>query len=304
MKHLAQTMKWMALAALILGVAGPAQAKVDVVAANQDLAWFTRAIGGNRVSVEYLASSNQDPHSVDPRPSQVARLSRADAVVRIGMDLDLWFEPLIRAAGNSKITRGGKGYIDASRGIKALEVPSGKLDPSQGDIHVYGNPHYLYGPSQADTVADNIRDGLKRVDPSGTAAYDAGYSAFAAKLTEALKGWRARLAGERGKSVVTYHKSLIYFLSDFGLRQFDEVEPKPGLEPTAGHIAGVARGMKASGVKAILTESWRGRRFPELLARQSGAQVVVLPGGIGAQKGVDDYFELIGSWVDRVAAAL
>ena len=300
-----KALKWIALAALVFGTASaPAQAKVDVVAATQDLAWLTKAVGGNNVSVEYLAGSNQDPHSVDPRPSQVARLSRADAVVRIGMDLDLWFEPLLRAAGNGKITRGGRGYIDASRGIRVLEVPSGKLDPSQGDIHVHGNPHYFYSPTQVDTAAANIRDGLKRVDPGQASTYDAGYSAFVAKLNDAVKGWRAKLAPHRGKGVVTYHKSLIYFLTDFGLKQVDEVEPKPGLEPTAGHVAAVARGMKAQGIKAILTESWRSRRFADLLARQSGGQVVVLPGGIGAQKGVDDYFTLIGTWVDRVASAL
>lgn len=300
-----KALRTFALAAMtILAAIEPAHAKVDVVAASQDLAWLTRTIGGNQVAVDYLASSNQDPHSVDPRPSQVAKLSRADAVVRIGLDMDLWFDALIRAAGNSKITRGGPGYIDASRGVRLLQVPTGKLDPSQGDIHIFGNPHYFYGPSQIDTVADTIRDGLKRVDPRNAATYDANYASFVARVNEALKGWKAKLAPHRGKGVVAYHRSLIYFLSDFGLREFANVEPRPGLEPTAGHVSGVARSMKSEGVKAILVENWRPRRYSDLLARQAGGTVVVLPGGIGAQKGVEDYFALIGTWVDRVTAAL
>ncbi|HEU4755011.1 MAG TPA: metal ABC transporter substrate-binding protein, partial [Armatimonadota bacterium] len=106
-----------ALAALALFAAGaaPAHAKVDVVAATQDLAWVTRTVGGPHVSVDYLAASNQDPHQIEPRPSQVVKLSRADMLVRIGMDLDLWLDSLIRAAGNGKINAGGKGYVDASR---------------------------------------------------------------------------------------------------------------------------------------------------------------------------------------------
>ena len=295
-----------AVSLLALCVAGvsPAAAKVDVVAANQDLAWVTTAIGGNRVGVDYLARSGQDPHRVDPRPSQVVKLAQADAVIRIGMDLDIWFDSLIRAAGNSKIVPGGRGYIDASTGVTKLEVPSGKLDPSKGDIHVYGNPHYLYGPSNLPVVAKNILDGLKRIDPSGASTFQANYDDLVGKLKAALPGWKAKLAGDKGKSVVTYHKSLVYFLAEFGLKEFGNVEPKPGLEPTPSHIAGLANDMKAQGVKAILAEDFRQRRYSELLSRQSGATLVILPSGIGAIKGADDYFTFISMMVDRVAAAL
>ena len=301
-----KTFTILAASLLALCVAGvsPAAAKVDVVAANQDLAWVTTAIGGNRVSVDYLARSGQDPHRVDPRPSQVVKLAQADAVIRIGMDLDIWFDSLIRAAGNSKIVLGGRGYIDASNGVTKLEVPSGKLDPSKGDIHVYGNPHYLYGPSNLPVVAKNILDGLKRIDPSGATTFQANYDDLVGKLKAALPGWKAKLAGDKGKSVVTYHKSLVYFLAEFGLKEFGNVEPKPGLEPTPSHIAGLANDMKAQGVKAILAEDFRQRRYSELLSRQSGATLVILPSGIGAIKGADDYFTFISMMVDRVAAAL
>jgi zinc/manganese transport system substrate-binding protein len=301
-----KTLKIIALGLLALWAPGvsPAAAKVDVVAANQDLAWVTRTIGGNQVSVDYLASSNQDPHQVEPRPSQVVKLARADMVVRIGMDIDLWFDSLIRAAGNGKILPGARGYVDASRGIRALEVPSGKLDPSKGDIHVYGNPHYFYGPSNLRAVADGIADGLKRVDPSNAAIYTSNYNNLAGRLNSALAGWKNKLAKDRGKPVVTYHKSLVYFLNEFGLKEAGNVEPRPGLEPTIGHVTSLARDMKSDGVRVILAENWRSRRFSDLLARQSGATVVVVPGGIGAEKGIDDYFALMGTMVDRVSAAL
>ncbi|HTE17012.1 MAG TPA: metal ABC transporter substrate-binding protein [Armatimonadota bacterium] len=294
-----------ALAALALLIgAGPAAAKVDVVAATQDLAWVARAVGGSQVSVDYLAGSNQDPHAIEPRPSQVVKLARADLVVRVGLDLDIWFDALIRAAGSSKITLGSAGYVDASRGVRLLQVPSGKLDPSMGDIHVFGNPHYLYGPSNLPVVARNIRDGLKRVDRGNSAAYDSNYNALIGRLNEAMQRWKAKMAPERGKNVVTYHQSLIYFLTDFGIREFANVEPRPGLEPTVGHVTGVGRSMKGAGVRAILTEGWRSRRYADLLARQSGAQVVVLPGGVGAERGIDDYFSLIDAWVNRISGAL
>lgn len=289
---------------VLLGAAQPAAAKVTAVAANQDLAWVTQAIGGKQVSVDYFAASNQDPHLIEPRPSQVARLSRADLLVRIGMDLDLWLDSLLRAAANSKVSLNGRGYVDASRGVRLLEVPGGKLDPSLGDIHVFGNPHYMFGPSNIRTVASNVLDGLKRVDPKNAAEYDANFNAFMAKVAAAMPGWKAKLAPYKGRQLITYHRSLIYFLNDFGLRQLDNVEPKPGLEPTPGHISTVAAEMKSAGVKVILAESFRPRRFSDLLARQSGGTVVPLPGGIGADKSVGDYFAFMDAMVNRVAAAL
>src|SRR3954471_21217009 len=108
-----QTLKILALSALALCVAGavPASAKVSVVAANEDLAWVTRQVGGNNVSVDFIARGDQDPHHIEPRPSQVAKLSGAKLLVRIGMDLDLWMDSLLRASGNGGISPGGRGYV-------------------------------------------------------------------------------------------------------------------------------------------------------------------------------------------------
>jgi len=292
-----------ALAALATQAA-PASAKVAVVAVNQDLAWVVGAIGGTHVAVDYLARSDQDAHLVDPRPSQVVKLARADLLVRIGMDLDMWLDPLIQAAANRRIAPGGSGYVDASRGVRVLEAPSGKLDASMGDIHVYGNPHYFFGPANLRAVARNVTDGLIRVEPGRRATYEAGFSGLMTRLQDARSRWGARMAPHRGAPVVTYHKSLVYFLSEFGLKEAGNVEPRPGLEPTPGHVSNLAREMKQAGVKVILTENFRPRRFADLLARQSGAQVVVIPGGVGAIKGADDYFSFMDMVVDRVSAAL
>lgn len=290
--------------ALAAGARPASAARVTAVAATQDLAWVTSAVGGPNVSVDYLASSNEDPHGVEPRPSQAARLARANLVVRVGLDLDLWFDALIRRAGNPRVLPGAAGYVDASRGVRLLEIPSGKLDPSRGDIHIYGNPHYFFGPSNLPAVVRNVRDGLKRVDPSGAPTYDANAAVLVQRLNESLPRWKQQLAPHRGKGVVTYHKSLIYLLAEFGLREVGNVEPRPGLEPTAGHVGAVARQMKAEGVRVILTEGWRPRRFANVLAGQSGGRVVPLPGGVGAEKGLDDYFRFMDACVERLASAL
>lgn len=305
MMTIKKMIKLAALAAATLAAsAAPATARVDVVAANQDLASITQAIGGDLVKVSYLIRGNQDPHLIEPRPSQVLKLTRADLVVRIGMDLDLWFDSLLNAANNRKITVGAPGYVDASLGVKPIEVPAGRLDPSLGDIHVFGNPHYITGPTNLPRVAANITLGLKAVDGANAARYQAGYEALVKRLNAELPRWRRALAGHKGKAVVTYHKSMGYFLRDFGLLEFGTAEPRPGIEPTVGHISRVAGAMKSASVKTILTENYRPRRFADLLARQSSARVVVLPGGVGGEKGIDDWFDLMNAWVSRVAGSL
>jgi zinc/manganese transport system substrate-binding protein len=294
----------MVLAALAIAGTTPAHAAVKVVAATENLAWVTKAIGGNLVQVEGLARGDQDPHRIDPRPSQVLKLAQAGMLVRIGMDLDLWLDPLIDAARNSRILRGGRGYVDAHVGLRPLEVPSGKVDPSMGDIHLYGNPHYEFDPLvMKNVIAKNVMEGLIRVDPANAATYRANYAALSGRLDDALERWQARMRPFHGKQIVTYHRTFPYLLARFGLEELDNVEPKPGIEPSAGHVAQVARTMKQIGVKVILTEDYRSRRFANLLARQSGGVVVAIPAGIGA-KGVNDYFTLMDTIVNRLAQAL
>ena len=295
---------YLALAVLTVGVATPAHAVVHVVAATDNLAWVTKEIGGSHVDVEALSHGYQDPHRVEARPSQVIKLARADMLIRIGMDLDLWFDSLLDAARNPKIARGARGYVDAHVGLRPLELPSGKLDPSMGDIHVFGNPHYEFDPViMKNIVAHNILEGLLRVDPGNAATYRANDAALAERLTQADERWEAKLRPFRGRYVVTYHKTFPYLLARFGLKEFENVEPKPGIEPSASHVAEVAREMKEKGVKAIITEDYRSRRFSDLLARESGGTVVSIPAGVG-DKGINDYFALMQTIVDRIAAAL
>src|SRR2546425_4122444 len=194
-----------ALLALTSLGARPAHAAVRVLAATDTLAWITQQIGGSHVSVDYISRGDQDPHMVEPRPSQVVKFARADMLVRIGMDLDLWLDALLDASRNPKIARGTRGYVDAHVGLHPVEIPSGKLDPSMGDIHVYGNPHYEFSPEVVRTIVGrNILTGLERVDPGDSATYRANYTAFSNRLLQEEKRWKAKLAPFRGREVVTY----------------------------------------------------------------------------------------------------
>jgi len=292
-----------ALAGLLLS--GPAGAEVKVITASTDLKYICERIGGELVKVESLASGDQDLHMVEPRPSMVFKLKKADMVVRVGLDLDMWLDSLINAAKNGRLFYGQPGYVDASVGIPLLEKPEGKVDASMGDIHIYGNPHYWLDPANGKVMAKNILAGLKRAMPEHAARLDSNYAQFAQELDSRLDGWTRRMAPLKGLKIVTYHSSWPYFAARFGLDVAGHVEPKPGIPPSASHLDGLVKKMKAENIRVILTETYYPRKGPDFLAGKTGARVVTAPvsaGGAGGMKTYFDVFDRVIEGLEKAAA--
>lgn len=291
---------------LLSGLFAPsAHAEIKVISTDTTLAYITREVGGDRISVESLARGTDDPHHVEPRPSMVVKLARAQVFVRIGMDLDMFADALLEKSGNSQIMKGGKGYCDCSQNLKILDPPANvKLDPSMGDIHVYGNPHYLMDPANGILAGSNIAAALIRVDPAGQAYYRDRFTKFGNEIKSRLNQWRAALAPYKGSLITTYHRSWVYFMARFGLKEYGTIEPKPGVPPSPGHVNSLIREMKNDKVKAVLVEDFRAHRFPDLITQQTGAKAVYVPLAVEGEPGVDTYFKLFDTIVGRLAAAL
>jgi zinc/manganese transport system substrate-binding protein len=289
-----------ALALLVWG--GIPALAVNVVTSTPDFADITRQIGGTRVQVDSLARGDQDLHRVEPRPSFVTKLAKADLVVRIGMDLDLWMDALLQAARNANVREGGKGYVDASMGITPLEVPQGKVDGAKGDIHVFGNPHYWLDPANGKVIARNILAGLKRVDAKGADIYQKNYEAFVKRLDAKMADWQKQMAPLKGTKVVTYHTTWSYFNKRFGLILIGTVETKPGIPPSAAYTTTLMADMKKHGVKAVMTTSYYPSRFTDLIHRETGATVLVLPSSVGGSKEATDYFALFDTTIAQMLA--
>lgn len=291
------------LALLLLCLLAPAHAKVKIVATLPDLGAVAAAIGGDLVEVEALASPNEDPHYVDPRPSFILALNRADMVVLNGMQLEAgWLDPLLVQARNGKVQIGAPGYVDASTVVKALEVPV-TVDRAQGDVHPGGNPHFLFDPRAVQPVAALIGQRLAAIDPPNAATYQAnaaalvtGLKALAAEQTARF----AKLPAER-RQIVAYHRSLAYLVDWLGLTQVQTVEPKPGIPPNPAHTAAVLQAMKARQARVILQETYYPARISQTLARLVQGRVVQLAGGAAAGQ---TYLERARALADAIHAAL
>ncbi|MGH7391188.1 MAG: metal ABC transporter substrate-binding protein [Candidatus Rokuibacteriota bacterium] len=291
------------LLALGLAAGGAEAAKVRVVASLPDLKALTEAVGGDLVDVDTLARPAQNPHDIEVRPSLMLKLRRADLLVRNGVGVDPWVEPLVVGSQNSGILPGAAGYVDASRGVRIIE-PTGPVDRSRGDVHPEGNPHYTLDPATADVVTANILDGLKRVAPELAERFEAQRRQFLERLQAAMQRWQPALAPARGARVVTYHEIFTYFLARFGLVQAGAIEDRPGIPPSPSHLAALIRTIREERVRAIVAEPFADQRTVQLVARESGARVVALPASVGAARGTDSYIDFIDHLVTRLAEAL
>ena len=288
----------------IFGLAFSADAKLKVVATLPDLASLAREVGADKVEVSVLAKPTEDSHFVDARPSFVVQLRDADVLIDGGAELEIgWLPPLLQNARNSKIDVGQPGRVQASQGVRLMNVP-GNVTRAAGDVHALGNPHFMSDPIIAKAVAAHIARAFTAVDEKNTLVYDANFKKFEATINAKLQEWGAVMLPFKGQNVVAYHDSWPYFAHRFGVNIDTFLEPKPGISPSPSHLAEVIEKMKAQKIKAIIIEPFHDRKIAERVASATGAKVVDFAQYPGGLPGTDSYVKLIDKLVANLSAAL
>ena len=296
------------LLAVVLALAPrAADAQLKVVTSTTDLYDIAKAVGGDKITASHIGEGYQDPHFIEAKPSFVLQLRRADVWAFVGLDLEIgWMPLLLDGARNPKIRPGGSGYVDASKAIRVLDTPQGNVDRSMGDVHPLGNPHYWLDPENGRRIARLFKAKFSQLDPKNAAAYDANTRAFEARLNAAETGWAADLATIRGKPIVAWHTSWRYFADYNKVNIVAFMEPKPGVPPSPSHLYQVIQTVKRTGAKAIIMEPFYDRKVADLVAKQTGIKVLILPPSVGGLRGapVNDYVALMKYDVSQLAAAV
>ncbi|MDC0708494.1 metal ABC transporter substrate-binding protein [Stigmatella sp. ncwal1] len=291
-------------AALLCLLSLPAHANLNVVTSVPDLAALAKAIGGDKADVTSLAVPSQDPHFVDARPNLALALNRADLLITVGLELEVgWLPTLQLGARNAKIQTGNPGYLDASQFVKLLEVPTAKVERSQGDVHPGGNPHYLYDPRAAVTVAQGIAARMAQLDSKNAATFQANLQKFTTDLEKARADWEKRLAGLRGAPVISYHRTTAYLSDWLGFTQLAFLEPKPGIPPNPSHVAKVLTEGRAQKARFLLQEDYYPDTTSQLVASKLPAPLVVIPGGTNFRGG-ETYLQHLEDVVKRLEQGL
>jgi len=284
--------------------AAPAHAaKVRVVATLTDLADLAREIGGNHVDVFSLATGIEDTHGVPMKPSFIPQLNRADLLLLVGFGCEHAFLPaLLEASKNPRIQYGHPGYVDCGAAITPRDVPQ-STDHSAGDVHPYGNPHYMLDPVLAKLAAQNIYKALAGFAPQYTADFTRNRDAYLAKLDAKIAQWEAAMKPYHGLEFVSYHEHLPYFAARFGLKYIGTIELKPGIDPTPRHIEQLIGTMKAEHVPIVVREPQFPEKVPATIAQATGAKLVKLPIMPGGVPHTGTYIEMMDYIVHTLVAA-
>ena len=320
-----------------------AENRLRIVTTLPDYRVIAETIGGDRVEVENIVLGNQDAHFIRPKPSFITMVANADILISTGLDLELWLPAIIDKSGNRKIRSEQPGYVAASDGIELLEVPdaisrseggvhvygnphftpnplnmktvasnitAGLItnDPDGEDYYIKNFKKFeaeidekLYGKELIEILGSKT---LNKMAAKGTLIPFLEKKKYKEKpLIDYLGGWFKKMLPLRGISIVCYHKNWIYFADLFGLTEAGFIEPKPGIPPSAKHVAGIIELMKEQNIKILLATSYFDQEKVKNVAEKTGAEPVIVPLYVTGVAEADDYFKLVDYWTDQLLSA-
>ncbi len=320
------------------------EGKFKACATVPDLGSLLREVGGERIAVTVFAKGTEDPHFLEAKPSFIKALNECDLYVQVGLELEAgWAPALLQNARNAQVLRGSAGFLDTSQAIAPLDVPTQAIDRSMGDVHPFGNPHYLADPLNGLAVAGLIVQKLGELRPLDKGYFESRYADFSQRLAASLVGgtlarrypiedvkkfaqlfergklkafldsqgqgahlggWLGLLQRYYGTKIVDDHNLWPYFAHRFGLVIAGHMEPKPGIPPTTQHMQELVQRMQTNAIKIVITSAYFDPRHGQFLAEHTGARVLALANQVGAWPGTDDYLAMIDYNVKQLAARL
>jgi len=322
---------------------GGRDGRLLIVTSLPTYAAIARELTRDLAEVEAIARGDEDPHYVQARPSFAAKVGRADLFITTGLDLELWVPAVIDRAHNSRIVEGADGHVVAYPGIKLLEIPDdlSRLGGDVhvfGNPHIHTDPVNaiiiaqnilrklrVVDPDNAETYELNFRDfedrlmrrlyGDRLVEMLGADAifqlarnhefwnFARGQSLQGRPLTEYLGGWLAAAAPFRDQRVACYHKNWAYFSARFRIECAVFIEPRPGIPPSPHHLGEVVGTMREESIAVLMAANYFSHKHVEQVAARTNARPVIVPLDVRGAEGVDTYFDLVDTWVSRLAQA-
>jgi ABC-type Zn uptake system ZnuABC Zn-binding protein ZnuA len=266
--------------------------KLEIVTTTSDIKNLIEIIGKQRVNVSAIVPPNLDAEEYQPKAQDLIKLKNAKIVFRVGVDYDLWFDPIVKRSQNQSIQKGLGSNIDCSTNIALLDVRGIQVSGTGGHSHGSGNPHYWLDPLNAEIITKTILNSLVSIDPSGEKEYINARQEFLDELRIKMNVWQSKIKSIQGKPIFAYHNNWAYFARRFRLNIAGYIEPKPGIPPSAAHLNKLISYGKSNEVKIIIRKSNESARSADFLAEKIGARVAILEGSVGANDKINNYFQL------------
>lgn len=297
-------MKYRAIGFLLLAAALSARADLKVFATVPEWGALAKEIGGDKVKLYTATNAFQDPHRIEAKPSLLAQARQASLVIAAGADLEIGWLPLVlRDSGNPAIQPGRPGYFEAAAFVTRLEIPA-VVDRAHGDVHAAGNPHTHLDPRNVLKVGEKLAARMAELDAANAAAYQAGLAAFSGKWQAAMARWEKEAAPLKGVAVLVHHQSFIYLTNWLGMKEVGTLEPKPGIEPTSGHLGALLQRQQATPARMVLRTAYQQDAPSQWIAGKTGIPAVLLPYTVGGTPEARDLFGLFDDTVQRLLKGL
>ncbi|GID29792.1 metal ABC transporter substrate-binding protein [Paractinoplanes brasiliensis] len=262
------------------GQAAPAAsggAALAVVATTPEVADFVRNIGGSDVAVTQIIKPNVDPHDYEPTPADIKAIGEAKIVVKNGVGLEEWLDRTIESAGFKGAV------VDSSQGVTLREGGHEEGEEhaeEEGEEHAgeEHDPHIWHNPQNVKIMVANIEKGLAAADPSRAATFAKNLTAYAAQIDKLDADNEAAYAGlpPAERKLVTNHDAFGYYVDRYKLEFVGSVIPSldTSAELSAKQLSDLVAKIKATGAKAIFTESSLPPKSAEAIAQQAGVKVI------------------------------
>lgn len=288
----------------LLCTALPVKAALNVFACEPEWASLSKEIGGDKLTIYSATTAKQDVHRIQARPSLIAKMRRADLLICTGAELEVgWLPLLIQRASNRHVLEGEAGHFMAAEQVELLDVLE-TVDRSMGDVHAGGNPHFHLDPQRVLTVAEALAKRLKVLDVENSGFYQSRYDDFAQRWQQAMQRWQQGAQALEGVKMVAHHKDWRYLASWLGLEEVATLEPKPGMPPTASHLAKLQKQMATQPAAVIVRTVYQSSRPSEWLAEKTGIPALQLPYTVGGSEQAQDLFGLFDDTLARLLNAV
>ncbi len=288
----------------LAAVALPAKAALNIFACEPEWAALAQELAGDKASIYAATNALQDPHRVEARPSLIAKARRAQLVVCTGAELEMgWLPVILRESANPDIATGKPGYFEATHYVQMLEVPS-RLDRADGDVHAAGNPHIQLDARNYLPIAQALSARMSELDPANAAFYAKRLQDFETSWQAAIKRWEAQAAPLRGIPVLVQHRAYPYLEAWLGFKQIGELEPKPGMEPSAAYLGKLLAQLQATPARMVIRSAYQDAKPSEWIAERAHIPTVELPFSVGGTETAKNLYGLFDDTITRLLQGL
>ena len=285
------------LTSALLTLSHSAFAQFNIFACEPEYAALAKELAPD-ARIYSATTAMQDPHQVQARPSLIAKMRQADLVICAGAELEIGWLPMLQMkAANSQVRSTDNGLFFAADHIVTLDKMA-NVDRSMGDVHSQGNPHVHFSPQRMLVIANSLTKKLIQLDAGQAESYQSQLDNFTHRWQLASVKWQQMASELKGLKVIAYHSTYRYLFDFSGIEQVADLEPKPGLPPTSGHLAKLLKRASKGDISTIVIASYQDQRGANWLAEKANLSVVVLPLSVGGNEQSKDLFSLYDSVLD------